>query len=360
MSLLRLLEGAWKDRLKGGKADEKTPSDFPKKKLAKGASHEREHTVDPKIGKEIAMDHLADDPEYYEKLAAVEEGINLIDLFEAPKKKKKKTRQSSLPAVFWWGIGHPHDHGDGDSDGGGMGEVVDEAPVDWKKTFSKISKADDKAGSPLRVGKVAAGQYHVPKVKKSAVKDRPIRAGGPADDPLKTASSAEVFRTTRGMYVMFKEGPSYKVMFVSGRTMKDLGEHPSRAEAIDAVLAHNDRSAGGLGESLEDTYILDKTADKIAARIKDAARDRREIRLVFPSRKVRDGFVDVMKAQGLRYGRDVSREPEDDVASVDAGTLVSKNLVDRLSRALEAYGGGTEMTREMQVPTRPSFYRKGR
>lgn len=231
---------SWKDRLKGGEADDKSPSDFPKKKLASGAAHEREHTDDPHLGKEIAMDHLVDDPDYYEKLAAVEEGVSLVSLFEAPRKrKKKKVRQSGLPAVFWWGMGR------------------DDGP--------------------------------------------PPESEAPAGD-----------------------GPA------------------EGAEEIDEAV------------------VLDKTADKIAAHIRDAARDHRDVRLVFPSRKVRDGFVDVMKQQGLRYGKDVTREPEDEVASADAGTLVSKNLVDRLARALEAYGGGTEMPREMQAPTRPSFYRRGR
>lgn len=37
--------------------------------IEKGTKHEMEHTKDPLVAKKIAMDHLRDDPHYYEKLA---------------------------------------------------------------------------------------------------------------------------------------------------------------------------------------------------------------------------------------------------------------------------------------------------
>lgn len=63
---------AWKDKLKGGKADKKKPSDFDKKALAQGMKVELEHTKDKKVAMEIAMDHLTEDPKYYDKLKQVE------------------------------------------------------------------------------------------------------------------------------------------------------------------------------------------------------------------------------------------------------------------------------------------------
>jgi hypothetical protein len=39
------------------------------KELEAGIAVEMEHTDDPKVAKRIALDHLAEDPEYYEKLA---------------------------------------------------------------------------------------------------------------------------------------------------------------------------------------------------------------------------------------------------------------------------------------------------
>lgn len=56
----------------GGKADELRPEDFDPIALAKGTAVEMEHTNDPAIAREIAMDHLAEDPDYYEYLEAME------------------------------------------------------------------------------------------------------------------------------------------------------------------------------------------------------------------------------------------------------------------------------------------------
>ena len=60
------------DKLKGGLADKKKPSDFNKKKLKEGTKKEKEHTKDKSIAQEIAMDHLTEDKDYYKKLKQVE------------------------------------------------------------------------------------------------------------------------------------------------------------------------------------------------------------------------------------------------------------------------------------------------
>lgn len=54
--------------LPGGTADFRSEKDFDPAQLQKGIKHELEHTNDPKIAKEIAMDHLAEDPKYYDNL----------------------------------------------------------------------------------------------------------------------------------------------------------------------------------------------------------------------------------------------------------------------------------------------------
>jgi GNAT superfamily N-acetyltransferase len=46
----------YKDKIKGGLADKKKPSDFDRKALKQGTSVEREHTSKPGIAREIAMD----------------------------------------------------------------------------------------------------------------------------------------------------------------------------------------------------------------------------------------------------------------------------------------------------------------
>lgn len=68
---------AWRDRLSGGKADDKKPSDFSPSQLSKGERHEREHTNEGPLAREIAMDHLAEDPRYYDKLEKVEKDAAL-------------------------------------------------------------------------------------------------------------------------------------------------------------------------------------------------------------------------------------------------------------------------------------------
>lgn len=60
------------DKIPGGLADKKKPSDFDSEKLAEGMKVESEHTSDPKIAEEIAMDHLTEDQDYYKKLKLVE------------------------------------------------------------------------------------------------------------------------------------------------------------------------------------------------------------------------------------------------------------------------------------------------
>lgn len=56
------------NKLKGGAGDN-TPSDkINPNQLSLGVQIEMEHSNDPEIAKEIAMDHLTEDPEYYTKL----------------------------------------------------------------------------------------------------------------------------------------------------------------------------------------------------------------------------------------------------------------------------------------------------
>lgn len=55
--------------VKGGIGDYAVPENVDAVELAIGVQTEMEHTNDVKIAKEIALDHLTEDPEYYTKLA---------------------------------------------------------------------------------------------------------------------------------------------------------------------------------------------------------------------------------------------------------------------------------------------------
>jgi hypothetical protein len=65
-------ESARKDKVPGGRADKKDPKDFDPKQLAKGKKVEMEHTDNPDLALEIAMDHLTEDPKYYDYLEEME------------------------------------------------------------------------------------------------------------------------------------------------------------------------------------------------------------------------------------------------------------------------------------------------
>jgi hypothetical protein len=60
------------EKLVGGVADGAEDQRFTPKALRKGVAEEKEHTTDPVIKKEIAKDHLVQDPKYYDKLEKIE------------------------------------------------------------------------------------------------------------------------------------------------------------------------------------------------------------------------------------------------------------------------------------------------
>jgi outer membrane lipoprotein SlyB len=70
--MLKDKEAEWKDKIHGGLSDKKTPADFDSSSLREGEKVEKEHTSDKHLQKEIAMDHLTEDPEYYRKLKKME------------------------------------------------------------------------------------------------------------------------------------------------------------------------------------------------------------------------------------------------------------------------------------------------
>ena len=60
------------DQLPGGRADNISPANVDPEQLAMGIEHEMEHTHDPSLAREIAMDHLLEDPLYYSHLQTIE------------------------------------------------------------------------------------------------------------------------------------------------------------------------------------------------------------------------------------------------------------------------------------------------
>lgn len=62
----------WEEDIEGGLAAGRVPAEFNIEQLYQGALIELEHTFDPYLATEIAMDHLAEDGNYYTKLRAME------------------------------------------------------------------------------------------------------------------------------------------------------------------------------------------------------------------------------------------------------------------------------------------------
>lgn len=77
-----------------------------KTQLKKGTKIELEHTTDKKKAREIALDHLTEFPDYYDRLEKVEEA-NLI----APNQSDKKAAVMGLPNQYvnkdWGTRDHP-------------------------------------------------------------------------------------------------------------------------------------------------------------------------------------------------------------------------------------------------------------
>ena len=72
----------WQDHIPGGEAEGKKPSDFPAEDLVLGMTVEMEHTNNPEVACEIAMDHLTEKPDYYRKgdmAKEVEEDLEKIE-----------------------------------------------------------------------------------------------------------------------------------------------------------------------------------------------------------------------------------------------------------------------------------------
>ena len=101
------------EKIEGGLADNLSLSDIAKKhnvsigeltdEFKKGYKVEREHTSDTTVAKEIALDHLFEDPKYYTKLASIEKvneeiklDVEIGDTILMGKFKNKKTVVKSI------------------------------------------------------------------------------------------------------------------------------------------------------------------------------------------------------------------------------------------------------------------------
>jgi hypothetical protein len=82
-----------KDVIPGGTS--KTKEDFPKEDVKKGVDVEMEHTTSKAVAEEIAVDHLAEDKDYYKKLETIHK-----EAFMAGYMAKEAGMEAALP-IAW-------------------------------------------------------------------------------------------------------------------------------------------------------------------------------------------------------------------------------------------------------------------
>lgn len=85
------------NKLKGGKGDAKSISDFDPLETAKGKKVEMEHTKDPSVAQEISADHLSEDPKYYSKLKDAGLADELNKAYEVLSKLEKRCWKGYKP-----------------------------------------------------------------------------------------------------------------------------------------------------------------------------------------------------------------------------------------------------------------------
>jgi hypothetical protein len=101
----------YRELLPGGRAAGLAPRHFDPQQLAVGTRVELEHTRSVALAREIAMDHLAEDPDYYRKLATVhldgatQLGIVEELLLEVEKRAEKRVKPLVVAAIAMGALG---------------------------------------------------------------------------------------------------------------------------------------------------------------------------------------------------------------------------------------------------------------
>jgi hypothetical protein len=174
MSKSKKLETTEAEKLKGGKSDKMSLLDLAKKhayddskdstskekiekvmiqlagQLKKGMKVEMEHTKDKQKAKEIAMDHLSEDPKYYTKLEKVES--NEDDKVTAKKQFSQDLQQDKDFQEFKKRAKYKQGYKDIDF---GTPNVVSNDPYVNKRKWSRVGKGEYSEAT----GAASAGSY---------------------------------------------------------------------------------------------------------------------------------------------------------------------------------------------------------
>ena len=92
--------GLREDSLPGGKGDATDPAQVDQEQLAMGIKTEMEHTQDLDLAREIAMDHLAEDPQYYSNLKNAGMADELPNGQQPPNQKPMQMQKLMSPTAI--------------------------------------------------------------------------------------------------------------------------------------------------------------------------------------------------------------------------------------------------------------------
>ena len=87
-------EDEYEDEIEGGLADEAEPEEYGVDQLLKGIEIEMEHTDDPAVALEIAMDHLEESDDYYDHLEDMEDDMKKAFTQQAIKRIVNQVKQA--------------------------------------------------------------------------------------------------------------------------------------------------------------------------------------------------------------------------------------------------------------------------
>lgn len=124
------------EKLEGGKGDGRPDSDFDEEQLKAGIAVEKEHTDDPEEAKEIAKDHLTEDPAYYQKLKKMEGG----DEGKSSKSSKKSKKSKDADEEIKGGLGDGRPDSDFDQEQLQAGMAIEMEHTDDPDKAKEIAK----------------------------------------------------------------------------------------------------------------------------------------------------------------------------------------------------------------------------
>lgn len=261
--LQQTAEKAMREKIIGGLGDNKPDSGFDPKCLAHGIEVEKEHTKDKKVAKEIAKDHLTEDPKYYKKLKKMEAkkslaAINFMLKAFPPNKPSIPTSTA--------GKRHLSEH---------KSDTFDEMrPVSYEHVREPVKmdkKSREKAAADLPSAEVKAPSTTPPAGDKPSLISSQLT---PMPDTKPKTTSMAKPSSSSGPQLSFKPtgagGPQLSSTPMSSAGMASTGTRPMTATSSPAMqstsaVPSNIRTLGGMGSQFEPRPPVGTTPSSPAA-----------------------------------------------------------------------------------------------